>query len=148
MLLLNAGAFDDIAATVMLHPGPLDIARGPLAGAVGGRGRATTAANRTPPSRRISGINAADAITVAQVAIGLLRQQLAPGQMMHGIVTDGGQATNVIPARAEMHYTMRATDAAVAARAGEADGRLLPRGCGGHRLRLRGRPRPSRRTTS
>src|SRR6195952_2295684 len=26
VLLLNAGAFDDMAATVMLHPGPLDIA--------------------------------------------------------------------------------------------------------------------------
>ena len=58
------------------------------------------------------GLNAADAITVAQVAIGLLRQQLAPGQMVHGIVTDGGQATNVIPGRAEMQYTMRANDAA------------------------------------
>jgi metal-dependent amidase/aminoacylase/carboxypeptidase family protein len=46
------------------------------------------------------------------VAIGLLRQQLVPGQMMHGIVTDGGQATNVIPGRAEMQYTMRANDAA------------------------------------
>jgi metal-dependent amidase/aminoacylase/carboxypeptidase family protein len=46
------------------------------------------------------------------VAIGLLRQQLAPGQMVHGIVTNGGQATNVIPARAEMQYTMRANDAA------------------------------------
>ena len=56
-------------------------------------------------------MNAVDAITVAQVAIGLLRQQLAPGQMVHGIVTNGGQATNVIPARAEMHYTMRANDA-------------------------------------
>src|SRR6476660_8542982 len=27
VLLLNAGTFDDIAATVMLHPGPIDIAR-------------------------------------------------------------------------------------------------------------------------
>ena len=41
----------------------------------------------------------------------MLRQQFAPGQMAHGIVTDGGQATNVIPARAEMEYTMRANDA-------------------------------------
>ncbi|CAM5294522.1 M20 family metallopeptidase [Mycolicibacterium aubagnense] len=46
------------------------------------------------------------------MAIGLLRQQLVPGQMMHGIVTDGGQAPNVIPAHAELLYTMRATDSA------------------------------------
>ena len=110
VLLLNAGAFDDIAATVMLHPGPLDIAAARSLAlsqvAVGYRGRESHAA--VAPHL---GINAADAITVAQVAIGLLRQQFAPGQMTHGIVTDGGQATNVIPARAEMQYTMRANDA-------------------------------------
>ena len=110
VLLLNAGAFDDVAATVMLHPGPLDIAAARSLAlsqvAVGYRGRESHAA--VAPHL---GVNAADAITVAQVAIGLLRQQLAPGQMTHGIVTDGGQATNVIPARAEMQYTMRANDA-------------------------------------
>ncbi len=110
VLLLEAGAFDDIAATVMLHPGPLDIAAARSLAlsqvAVTYRGKEAHAA--VAP---YLGINAVDAITVAQVAIGLLRQQMAPGQMVHGIITDGGQATNVIPARAEMHYTMRATEA-------------------------------------
>jgi amidohydrolase len=110
-LLLKAGTFDDIAATVMLHPGPLDIARARSLAlsqvAVGYRGREAHAA--VAP---YLGLNAADAITVAQVAIGLLRQQLAPGQMVHGIVTDGGQATNIIPGRAGMQYTTRANDAA------------------------------------
>jgi amidohydrolase len=110
VLLLKAGAFDDIAATVMLHPGPFDIAAARSLAlsqvAVEYRGKEAHAA--VAPHL---GVNALDAITVAQVAIGLLRQQLAPGQMMHGIITDGGQATNVIPARAEMHYTMRAADA-------------------------------------
>jgi amidohydrolase len=110
VLLLNAGTFDDIAATVMLHPGPLDIAAARSLAlsqvAVEYRGREAHAA--VAP---YLGVNAVDAVTVAQVAIGLLRQQLAPGQMVHGIVTDGGQATNVIPARAELHYTMRANDA-------------------------------------
>jgi metal-dependent amidase/aminoacylase/carboxypeptidase family protein len=41
-----------------------------------------------------------------------LRQQLVPGQLVHGIVTDGGQASNVIPGRAAMQYTMRAGDRA------------------------------------
>ena len=116
--------------------------RGALAGAVGGRRSATPAASRTPPSRPISGVNAADAVTVAQVAIGLLRQQLAPGQMVHGIVTDGGQATNVIPARTELRYTMRATNSESLR---ELEARMA--GCfrggrGRHRLRARGRPRP------
>jgi amidohydrolase len=111
VLLLNAGTFDDIVATVMLHPGPLDIAAAHSLAlsqvAVGYRGRESHAA--VAP---YLGINAVDAITVSQVAIGLLRQQLMPGQMMHGIVTDGGQATNIIPGRSEMEYTMRANDAA------------------------------------
>lgn len=111
VLLLNAGAFDDIVATVMLHPGPLDIAAARSLAlsqvAVEYRGKESHAA--VAPHL---GVNAVDAVTVAQVATGLLRQQLAPGQMMHGIVTDGGQATNIIPGRAEMHYTMRANDKA------------------------------------
>ncbi|MGH3674196.1 MAG: M20 family metallopeptidase [Mycobacterium sp.] len=110
VLLLKAGTFDDIAAAVMLHPGPLDIARARSLALsqvqVGYRGREAHAA--VAP---YLGINALDAVTVTQVAIGLLRQQLAPGQMVHGIVTDGGQATNVIPAYAELRYTMRANDA-------------------------------------
>src|SRR6202008_763784 len=56
------------------------------------------------------GVNAADAVTVAQVAIGVLRQQLAPGQLVHGIVTNGGQAVNVIPGHATLQYAMRAVD--------------------------------------
>src|SRR3954470_8429257 len=107
--LLAAGTLDDIAATVMLHAGPLDIARARSLAlsqvAVHYLGREAHAA--VAP---FLGLNAADAITVAQVAIGLLRQQLAPGQMMHGIVTDGGQATNVIPGRDELRYTTRAVE--------------------------------------
>ncbi|MEV3901316.1 M20 family metallopeptidase [Mycobacterium sp. NPDC050551] len=108
-LLLAAGAFDDVATAVMLHPGPVDIAAA--------RSLALSEVSVTYTGRESHaavaphlGINAADAVTVAQVAIGLLRQQLSPGQMVHGIVTDGGQATNVIPAHAELRYTMRAVD--------------------------------------
>jgi amidohydrolase len=108
-LLLKAGTFDDIAATVMLHPGPIDIAAARSLAlsevTVGFTGRESHAA--VAP---YLGVNAADAVTVAQVAIGLLRQHLVPGQMVHGIVTDGGQATNVIPGHAEMRYTMRAVN--------------------------------------
>ncbi|MGE2713404.1 M20 family metallopeptidase [Mycolicibacterium litorale] len=109
VLLLEAGVFDDIAVAVMLHPGPVDIAAARSLALsevdVAYTGRESHAA--VAPHL---GVNAGDAVTVAQVAIGLLRQQLAPGQMVHGIVTDGGQATNVIPARTALRYTMRAAD--------------------------------------
>ncbi len=111
VLMLEAGAFDDIAVAVMLHPGPIDIAAA--------RSLALSEVDLTYTGRESHaavaphlGINAGDAVTVAQVAIGLLRQQLAPGQMVHGIVTDGGLATNVIPARTRMRYTMRAAESA------------------------------------
>ncbi|WP_205876669.1 M20 family metallopeptidase [Mycobacterium camsae] len=108
-LMLQAGTFDDVAVAVMVHPGPTDIAGARSLAlsevTVDYRGKESHAA--VAP---FMGLNAADAVTVAQVAIGLLRQQLAPGQMMHGIVTDGGQAVNVIPGQAALKYAMRAVD--------------------------------------
>ncbi len=108
-LMLAGGTFDDVAVAVMVHPGPSDIAGARSLAlsevTVDYRGKESHAA--VAPYR---GINAADAVTVAQVAIGLLRQQLWPGQMMHGIVTNGGQAVNVIPGHATLQYAMRAIE--------------------------------------
>src|SRR5215207_9806832 len=74
-LLLKAGTFDDIAATVMLHPGPLDIARALALSqvAVGFLGREAPAAV-APYSFSIAAV----AITVAHDGITLLHQQPAP----------------------------------------------------------------------
>ena len=55
------------------------------------------------------GINAADALTIAQVAIGLLRQHIRSTDRVHGIVTDGGDAFNIIPAHASADYAVRAS---------------------------------------
>jgi amidohydrolase len=108
-LMLQAGTFDDVAVAVMVHPGPTDIAgaRSLALSEVTVRYRGKESHAAVAPQR---GVNAADAVTVAQVAIALLRQQLAPGQMMHGIVTDGGQAVNVIPGHAALQYAMRAVE--------------------------------------
>src|SRR5271163_1652854 len=110
VLLINAGVFDDLALAVMMHPGPVDIAaaRSLTLSAVRVTYRGKEAHASAAP---FLGVNAADAATVAQVAIGLLRQQLAPGQQVHGIVTDGGQAANIIPGQTELQFTMRATGA-------------------------------------
>src|SRR5262249_19665916 len=54
------------------------------------------------------GINAADALTVAQVAIGLLRQHIRSTDRIHGITTKGGDAPNVIPAHTAATYIVRA----------------------------------------
>ena len=135
VLLLDAGVFDDMTAAVMVHPGPLDIAaaRSLALSAVRVKYYGREAHASAAP---YLGVNAADAVTVAQVAIGLLRQQLVPGQQVHGIVTHGGQVANVIPSRTELQYTMRATEAWSLRRPGGQGGRLLPGRCGGHRLRI------------
>jgi amidohydrolase len=111
VLLLNANVFDDVSVAVMMHPGPVDIA------ATRSLAMADVAVNYRGHESHASlaphlGLNAGDAATVAQVAIGLLRQHLAPGQQVHGIVTDGGRACNVIPGHASMHYGIRAVDKA------------------------------------
>ena len=109
VLMLERGVFDDVAFALMVHPGPEEICRpGSLAITdleVRYRGRAAHAASAPE-----LGLNAADAITVAQVAIGLLRQHLEPRQMVHGIVTAGGAAPNIVPAATATVYNLRAAE--------------------------------------
>lgn len=105
--LLEAGAFLDLDLALMAHPGPVDAARAePYAVAhdhVRFTGRAAHAAAYPHEGR-----NANDAFVVAQVALGLLRQQLPPGTRVHGIQTVGGQAPNAIPETTEGRWYTRA----------------------------------------
>ena len=107
ILMLERGGFDGSHAAVMAHPGPFSVARSrPYAVshfAVSYDGRGSHAAAYPE-----LGVNAADAFTVAQVAIGLLRQQLPSSVRTHGVVTRGGEAPNVIPARTEGRWYIRA----------------------------------------
>lgn len=54
------------------------------------------------------GVNALDAVVLLYNGISVLRQQLADGIRVHGIITNGGQAPNVIPEYASAHYYVRA----------------------------------------
>jgi amidohydrolase len=107
ILMLERGVFAGIHAALMIHPAPVDAVEPPtLALAefdVHYTGRAAHAS--AFPEH---GINAADALTVAQTAIGLLRQHLRAGDRVHGIVTRGGEAANVVPARTAATYMIRA----------------------------------------
>lgn len=107
ILLLDRGAFDGAHAAMMTHPAPWDVAAWPIVAAsffeVHYEGKAAHASGFPE-----LGINAADALTVAQTAIGLLRQHLRPTDRVHGILTHGGDAFNIIPARAAADYAVRA----------------------------------------
>jgi metal-dependent amidase/aminoacylase/carboxypeptidase family protein len=54
------------------------------------------------------GVNALDALTIAQTAIGLLRQQLAPTTRVHEVVRHGGDAPHIIPHHVTAEYMVRA----------------------------------------
>jgi len=105
--LLERGAFAGLDLAMMAHPAPVDVAEAePFAvshSRVAYQGRAAHAA--AYPEQ---GVNAADAFTVAQVAIGLLRQQLPPTVRVHGVMTNGGEAPNAIPAHTEGRWYVRA----------------------------------------
>lgn len=105
--LLERGAFTGVDLAMMVHPAPVDVAEAePFAvshSRVTYLGKAAHAA--AYPEH---GVNAADAFTVAQVAVGLLRQQLPPSVRVHGLITNGGEAPNAIPARTEGRWYVRA----------------------------------------
>ena len=105
--MLDAGVFDGVHFAVMAHPGPGDSMEiHPLAVAhakVRFRGRTAHAA--AYPER---GINAADAFTVAEVGVGLLRQHLPSHMRVHGIRTRSGDAPNIVPDLAEGRWYVRA----------------------------------------
>jgi metal-dependent amidase/aminoacylase/carboxypeptidase family protein len=54
------------------------------------------------------GRNALDGLVLAYQAIGALRQHIRPSERLHGIITDGGQAPNIVPERAAGRFYVRA----------------------------------------
>jgi amidohydrolase len=107
IVLLERGAFDGVHAAMMVHPGPVDAGSVPWNAAsmfdVHFHGKAAHAA--ASPEL---GVNALDALTVAQTAVGLLRQHLDPDALVHGIITHGGDAPNVVPEHTSARYIVRA----------------------------------------
>jgi amidohydrolase len=105
--LLQRGAFDGVHAAMMVHPTPVEDLYVRVSAVahmhVEYTGRDAHAA--FAPER---GINAGDAMTVAQVSIGLLRQHLRATDQVHGVVTNAGNAANVVPAHAEGLWMARA----------------------------------------
>ncbi|MCS0637480.1 M20 family metallopeptidase [Streptomyces sp. LP05-1] len=106
-LMLEAGAFEGVDAAMMVHPCPFEMSDF-RSFALGTLSITYTGRSAHPSLNPHEGRNAADALTVAQVALGLLRQQLPPEWRVHGITTEAGTAPNAIPARATAEYEIRA----------------------------------------
>ncbi len=107
ILLLERGAFKGMHAAMMVHPAPVDVVEFPIIAAsmfeVHYTGKEAHAS--AFPER---GVNAADALTIAQTAIGLLRQHIRSTDRIHGIITRGGDAPNIVPAHTTAKYMVRA----------------------------------------
>lgn len=107
--LLEAGVFDQVSMAMLVHPAPEDnCAPSPLA-LVELEVRYTGRESHSALAPHL-GVNAADALTVAEVAVGVGRQHFEPRQQVHGIVTRGGEVPNVVPAHTSALYNLRAAD--------------------------------------
>jgi amidohydrolase len=107
--MIRAGAFEGLDAAIMTHPGTREaVYAKALACAelrVEYQGREAHAAAQ--PER---GINALEAMIIAFNAINALRQHVRRTARVHGIITDGGQAPNIVPARSAASFLVRAED--------------------------------------
>jgi len=109
ILLAEAGIFSGMDAAMMFHPGRLNLPGEDMIGRVKFKveffGKSSHA-SATPDK----GINALDAIVAAYNNISLLRQQIRPEARIHGIITHGGDAPNIIPEyTAGLFYVRAAT---------------------------------------
>jgi amidohydrolase len=106
---LDAGGFDEIDFAIMVHPGNLDLAGGRSLGfrqvAVTYHGLAAHAS-----AAPHLGVNALDAVVAAYNGIAQLRQHILPSDRVHGIITDGGQAPNIVPAKASAVFYVRSAE--------------------------------------
>jgi amidohydrolase len=107
--LVEAGVFGEADVAMMAHASDMRRAHRLF---LGNRkfefvfhGRAAHAA--AYPER---GVNALDGVISLFVNVGLLRQQLPRSARVHGIVTDGGKAPNIIPERAAALFWVRALE--------------------------------------
>ena len=107
--LIKAGVFQDVDAAMMCHGWDRWILHQDLLGIVRVAfeftGRAAHAA-----ADPWEGVNALDAVIQTFNNVAMLRQQVKPSARIHGIVTNGGAAPNIIPESAACLFYVRAAD--------------------------------------
>jgi len=111
VLLVEKGVFNGVDAAMMVHPGNRtsayanSLAMEAIEFAYAGKAAHAAAAPHM-------GINALDAVIMLFNGINALRQQLKSDVRIHGIITEGGKAPNIIPDRAVARFYVRAKEKA------------------------------------
>ena len=104
--LINAGAFEDAVASMMVHPGPFDQLDPSFQACqhydVEFFGKESHAAFAPE-----EGINALDAFVQAYMNVATLRQAMLSGDRVHCIISHGGDAANIIPAYTKSVWLIR-----------------------------------------
>jgi amidohydrolase len=107
--LIKAGVFRDVDAAMMCHGWDKWILHQDLLGIVRVAfeftGKAAHAA-----ADPWEGVNALDAVIQTFNNVSMLRQQVKPSSRIHGIVTNGGAAANIIPEHAACLFYVRAAE--------------------------------------
>lgn len=108
-IMLADGLFDGLDAALLFHPCDRNhVECAPLASedaVVVFKGLQSHAS-----SEPWMGRNALDAMIALFVSVGLWRQQLPPHCRVHGIISDGGTAANIIPDRTRAWFMIRSAD--------------------------------------
>ena len=108
-IMARSGAFDRLDAAMMMHPSNLDLATMPCIAISEVEatyyGRAAHAG-----AMPHCGLNALDAVVSAYQTIAQLRQHIRQSERIHGIITDGGLAANIVPEKAACRFYVRAGD--------------------------------------
>ncbi|GGX84435.1 amidohydrolase [Streptomyces minutiscleroticus] len=103
---VEAGVFDGVDAALMFHPGVYSWSTAPLTAqvqyTVGFHGQAAH-----PTGNPTEGRDALAALIRLFTALDGLQRRLPEGSHVQGIVTDGGRATNIVPAYAEGRFGLR-----------------------------------------
>lgn len=108
-LMARAGAFEGVDAAMMIHPAGVNLSTMPCICVaeveVVYHGRSAHAS--AMPHR---GVNALDGLLLAYQAISNLRQHIRDNERIHGIITEGGLAPNIVPDKAVGNFYVRAAD--------------------------------------
>jgi amidohydrolase len=110
-IMAQRGAFDGLDIAMMIHPGGRNII---VTEALACHGLTVEFFGREAhaASRPEAGINALEAMIQSFNAINSLRQHVRSKARVHGIITDGGQAANIVPAHSAASFLVRAPDEA------------------------------------
>jgi amidohydrolase len=111
--LLRKGAFDGVVAALSSHPSGQGgwVVSGTGLGAVGKRVTFTGVAAHAGSAPE-KGRNALNGVIRFFIGVDGWRQHLEADTRVHGVISDGGAAMNVVPARAEAIFGLRAKERA------------------------------------